>query len=188
MKRLIVLLAAPLLLGTAAFAGTDVSVPHFTDINANSGANVKLVYGPNQRVTVIKGDLSKGRIRVKDGGTLEVSGCTGFACWGNHNLTVEVVTPRVESVSASSGADVKASGNFPKQPHLNVHASSGGDVDVRVIPADTVDAHASSGGDAHVQALTTLNGSANSGGDVRYTGKPTHINSQSNSGGDVTSE
>jgi hypothetical protein len=188
MFRLTAVIAATLLLSAAAFAGTDVPVAHFSDLNANSGANVKLVYGSTQRVTVIKGDLKKGSIEVKDGRTLVVSGCKGFFCMGNHQLDVEVVTPRIDSVDASSGADVHASGNFPKQPHLRVQASSGGDADVRAIPAESVDANASSGGDAHVNVLSTLNANASSGGDVRYTGHPAHINSQSSSGGDVKAE
>lgn len=187
MIRLPHLFVASLLLSAAAFAGSDVSVPHFTDLRAHSGANVKLVYGPTQRVTVIKGDLSKGHIEVKDGRTLDIAACSGF-CWGDHRLDVEVVTPRVESVGVDSGADVKASGNFPKQPHLSVHASSGGDVDVKAIPAESVDANANSGGDAYVQALSTLNANANSGGDVHYSGHPAHVNSQSNSGGGVSAD
>lgn len=188
MIRLTALLATPFLFTALAFAGTTVSVPHFSDLSVHSGADVKLVYGQTQRVTLIKGDLKKGRIQVNDGHTLEVSGCDGLFCWGSHPMEVEVVTPRVESVTAHSGADVTASGNFPKQPHLNVLAHSGGDVDVRAIPADTVDAQAHSGGDVHVKALTNLNANAHSGGDIHYSGHPAHINSQTHSGGDVTAE
>lgn len=182
------LFIAALAMGSFAFAGTDVNVPHFTDLAAQAGATVKLIYGPSQRVSVIKGDLKSGRIEVKDGHRLEISGCDGYFCWGSHQLVVEVVTPHVDSVTAHSGADINASGNFPKQPHLSVQAHSGGDVDVRAIPAETVEAQANSGGDAHVNALSSLNAQANSGGDVHYVGHPAHINSQSNSGGDVTSE
>jgi len=188
MIRPIALIAAQILLSAAAFAGTDVSVPHFTELAARAGAEVKLVYGPSQRVTVLKGDPKQGRIEVKDGHRLEIAGCDGAFCWGIHTLVVEVVTPQIESVQAQSGADVTASGTFPKQAHLSVQAHSGGDADVRVIAGETVDAQASSGGSAHVQALSTLNASANSGGDVGYTGHPAHINIQSNSGGDVAAE
>lgn len=186
MIRLSALIAAPLLLCTAALAGTDVAVPSFSSLNAHAGANVKLIYGPQQRVTVVKGDLKKGKIQVEHGNTLDISGCSGLFCWGNHTFEVEVVTPKIEAVEASSGGDVTASGNFPKQPHLTVHANSGGDARLAAIPADTVDVRASSGGSAEVKALSTLNAHANSGGDVNYWGHPAHINSQTNSGGDVT--
>jgi len=188
MPRLTALIAIPFLLGSAAFAGTAVPVSHFSDLKAHAGADVKVVYGSAQRVTVISGDLKKGHVEVKDGHVLDISGCSGMFCWSSHKFEVEVVTPQVASVTADSGADVNASGNFPKQAHLSVQAHSGGDVDVRAIPADTVDAQASSGGDARVNALATLNAQANSGGDVHYSGHPAHVNSQSNSGGDVTSE
>jgi hypothetical protein len=186
MIRLTALIAAPLLLCSAALAGTDVAVPPFSSLSAHSGANVKLIYGPQQRVTVVKGDLKKGRIQVKHGNTLDISGCSGMFCWGNHSFDVEVVTPKIEAVVASSGADVTASGNFPKQPHLAVQAHSGGDANLGAIPADAVDAQASSGGSADVKVLSTLNAQANSGGDVTYTGHPAHINSQTNSGGEVS--
>jgi hypothetical protein len=184
MIRLTALIAAPLLLCSAALAGTDVAVPQFSSLTAHSGADVKLIYGPNQRVTVVKGDLKKARIEVKDGHTLDIAGCDGWFCW-NNTLHVEVVTPKIEAVVAHSGADVTASGNFPKQPHLSVQAHSGGEADLTAIPADTVDVVAHSGGSAHVKALSTLNAQAHSGGDVTYFGHPVHINSQTNSGGDI---
>lgn len=179
------LILAALLLGGVSFAGTDVAVPPFSSISAHSGANVKLIYGPNQRVTVTKGNLKKGKIEVNDGHTLDIAGCDGWFCW-NNTLHVEVVTPKIEGVVAHSGADVIASGSFPKQPHLNVQAHSGGDVDLAAIPADTVDVEAHSGGSADVKAFSSLNAKAHSGGDVTYAGHPAHINAQSNSGGDIS--
>lgn len=187
MTRLIALIAAPLLLSAFAFAGTDVPVSSFSGISANSGADVKLIYGPTQRITVVKGDLKKARIQVKDGKTLEISGCTGF-CWGNNTLEVEVVTPKIDAIVAHSGADVKATGAFPRQRYLYVQAHSGGDADVEAIPSDTVDVVAHSGGSARVNVLWTLNAQAHSGGDVHYSGHPPHINSQTHSGGDVSSD
>jgi hypothetical protein len=188
MIRLIALVASPILLSAAALAGTDVSVPHFTDVAARAGAEVKLVYGPAQRVTVLEGDLNRGRIEVKDGHRLEIAGCDGMFCWGNHKLVIEVVTPQIEAVMSQSGAQVTASGTFPKQAHLRVQAHSGGSADTRAIPGETVDAQVSSGGDADVQALSTLNAGANSGGDIRYMGHPAKVNAQSHSGGGISTE
>lgn len=188
MTRLVALIAAPILLSAAAFAGTDVNVPHFTEVTARAGAEVKLVYGSSQRVSVLEGDLKRGRIEVKDGRRLEISGCDGSFCWGNHKLVIEVVTPQIDVVQAQSGADVTASGPFPKQAHLVVQVHSGGDADVRAIAGETVDVKASSGGDAHVQVLSRLNARASSGSDIRYTGHPANVDSQSNSGGSVSSE
>ena len=178
---------AVFLFTAAGFAGTDVSVPPFSKVVAHSGADVKLIYGAKERVTVIKGELKDGYIQVKSDGTLEIAGCKGF-CMFHKTLEVEVVAPRIESVVAHSGADVTATGNFPKEPQLSVQAHSGGEVNVTAIPADTVDVQAHSGGDAHVKALSTLNAQAHSGGNVTYSGHPAHINSQSNSGGSVSGE
>ncbi len=186
MIRLTALIAAPRLGGAAAVAGTGVAVPPFSGLVAHSGAEVKLIYGPKQRVSVTKGDPKKGRIEVKDGHTLDIAGCNGWFCW-NNTLHVEVVTPKIDAVEAHSGANVTASGNFPKQPHLKVQAHSGGDANLAAIPADTVDVQANSGGSAQVKALSTLNAEANSGGDVTYSGHPAHLNSQTNSGGEVSS-
>ncbi len=187
MIRLTALIVTLVALGTASYAGTDVSVPHFFGISVHSGANVKLIYGPTQRVTLIRGDLRTGRIQVKDGKTLEISGCEGF-CWGNHPFEVEVVTPKIDAVVAHRGADVKASGAFPRQLYLYVQAHSGADVDLSAVPADTADVVAHSGGEAHVKALWKLNAKAHSGGDIRYSGHPAHINSQANSGGEVSGD
>lgn len=188
MTRLVALIVAPILLSAAAFAGTDVSVPHFTDVAARAGAEVKLVYGPSQRVTVLEGDLKRGRIEVKDGHRLEIAGCDGSFCWGSHKLVVEVVTPQIDFVLAQSGAQVTASGEFPKQAHLTVRAYSGGEADARAIPAEAVDAQAGSGGNADVHALSMLKARANSGGQLRYMGRPAQVDSQSNSGGGISSE
>lgn len=188
MRRLIALLAAPLLFSAAAFAGSDVNVPRFTDVAARAGAEVKLVYGPTQRVTVVEGDVKRGRIEVVDGRRLEISACDGAFCWGSHKLVVEVVTANVEAVEAQSGAAVTASGSFPKQARLSVQANSGGHADVRAIPGETVDVRASSGGSAHVQALSSLNAKASSGGHIRYAGHPAKVDSRSSSGGSIGSE
>jgi hypothetical protein len=187
MRRLSLFLAAATLMASAAFAGTDVKVPPFSAITATSGVDVTLIYGPSPRVTVIQGDISKARIEVRDGHTLEISGCNGL-CVFHKTLKVEVVAPRIDGVVAHSGADVAARGNFPKVPNLHVTAHSGGDVDAFAIPADTVDVNANSGGDAKVTALVSLNANANSGGDITYRGHPPHANIKTSSGGDINGE
>lgn len=185
MIRFAPIAAAALLLCSAAQADSDIKVPPFSSIAASAGADVKLSYGPVQRVTLIKGDLKRGRIEVRDGHTLTITGCEGI-CIGNHALKVEVVAPRIESVVAHSGADIEARGNFPKVPMLYVKANSGGDADAEAIPADSVDAEANSGGAVKVKALNSLKARASSGGDVTYTGHPPHIDADTHSGGDIS--
>lgn len=179
--------AALVLVSGAGVAGPDVTVPEFSAINAHAGADVMIHYGKTQRVAVIKGDLKRGHITVKDGRTLDISGCDGF-CMGTHSLKVEVTVPRLDSVIAHSGGSAEADGNFPKVPKLYVKAHSGGDVDVMAMPADFVEVEAHSGGDAKVTALNTLKARAHSGGDVTYKGHPPHVDASTNSGGDINGE
>lgn len=187
MRRISLWLSTLIIAFGAAFAGTDVKVPAFSAITATSGVEVTLIYGTTPRVTVLEGDISKARIEVRDGHTLEISGCSGW-CVFHKTLKVEVVAPRIDGIVAHSGADVEARGNFPKVANLHVTAHSGGDVDAFAIPADTVDVNANSGGDARVTVLGSLNANANSGGDIHYKGHPAHSNTKTNSGGDIHGE
>jgi len=171
-----------------AFAGTDVRVPPFNAVEAHSGATVELRYGPQQHVTIVRGDLNASSIEVRNN-SLDVEGCKGWLrCIGHHELRVEVVTPNVQSLQAHGGGDIRVIGTFPQQRQLNVQAFGGGDVDARGIPAENVTADAHGGGDVHVHALNSLRASAHGGGDIRYTGNPPHVSSETHGGGDVRHE
>lgn len=187
MIRFAAAVATAALLTSASFAGTDIKLPPFSGINAHSGAQVNVHYGPVQHVTVITGDLKVAKIQVTGGNTLDVSACEGI-CWGSHQLKLDIVSPRIDSIVAHSGGGVSADGNFPKLPKLAVTAHSGGAVNAVAIAADQVDVEAHSGGSTRVKALQTLNAHAHSGGSIQYQGHPAHINSQTNSGGSISGE
>jgi len=170
----------------AAMAGTEVKLAPFSGIDVHGGGDVKLIYGPVQRVTVIKGDLKVARIRVT-GSTLDLSPCDG-TCWGSHDLAVEIVTPSIAALNIHGGGSIAAHGNFPKQPHgaLNVHG--GGDADLAAIPFEEVDAEVHGGGNLRVKALNALTADVHGGGDIVYLGHPAKISTQAHGGGSIHGE
>lgn len=186
MIRFSAAVATAFLLAGTSFAGTDMKLAPFSAIDAHAGAQVKLHYGPVQRVTVIVGDPKIAKVQV-NGDTLELSACEGM-CWGSHELKLDIVSPKIVSITAHSGGGLSADGNFPKLPKLAVTAHSGGAVDAVAITADQVDVTAHSGGSARVKALQTLNAHAHSGGSITYSGHPAHVNSQTNSGGSISGD
>lgn len=180
------LLLAAAFFGSAAFAGTDVKVAPFSAVNVHGGGEVKLVYGPTQRVTIIKADMKVARVEVK-GNSLDLAACVGM-CWGHHELVVEVVTPSLEDVEIHGGGSIKAEGNFPKLPHMNVQVHGGGDADIAAIPVDSVNAEVHGGGSLRVKPINTLNAQAHGGGDITYIGHPAHISSQTHGGGSISGQ
>lgn len=186
MIRFASLTAAAVLFTAASLAGSDVQLPAFTALNVHSGAHAVVHYGATQRVTVLKGDMKNAVIRVKDG-SLELSACNGW-CFGNHELEVEIVAPKIDTLTAHSGGAIKVEGNYPKKSSLNIEAHSGGAVEASAIPAENANVQAHSGGSVHVKVLSALNAQAHSGGSISYAGRPPHVASQTNSGGSIHGE
>lgn len=178
--------AASLLFASAALAGTDLTFPAFTGISTHGGAAVVLRHGAVQRVTVVKGDLSKADIHL-NGKSLDISPCKAW-CVNSGEFKVEIVSPRIEDIQAHGGGALKAEGDFPKQPMLNLQAHGGGAINVRAIPAETVHAQAHGGGVIKLQALSSIDAQANGGGVISFAGNPPHIISQSHGGGAISKE
>lgn len=88
------------------------------------------------------------------------------------------------SVEASSGADVALSG---KTISLTADSSSGSDIDCQNLIAEVARVNASSGSDIIICVTQSLKATANSGGDIRYKGRPAQKNIDESSGGDVSS-
>jgi hypothetical protein len=185
MIRVVAAAATLALLTGAALAGTDMNFPTFTGINVHGGGSVVLRHGPVQRVTVIKGDMSKIDLHMS-GNTLDISPCKKWlSCWGSNPLEVEIVSPKIENFEIHGGGELKAVGDFPKQPTLRADVHGGGDLDCRAIPADSVTANVHGGGDAYVNAISSINAEVHGGGDLTYTGNPPHISSQTHGGGSI---
>jgi hypothetical protein len=186
MIRLAALVAATTLLTAASFAGNDVKLPPFSAIAVHGGGEVKVSYGPVQRVTIIKGDMKVARVEVK-GQTLDLAACTGM-CWGHHELLVEVVTPNLAALDIHGGGSISAQGTFPKLSQIRAEVHGGGEADISAIPIETVNAQVHGGGSLRVKALNTLNAQVHGGGEVNYVGHPAHITSQTHGGGSINGE
>lgn len=186
MIRFAAFVAATVLLTGTSFAGNDMKLPPFSAIAVHGGGEVKLSYGPVQRVTVIKGDMKVARVEVK-GQTLDLAACTGM-CWGSHELVVEVVTPKLEAVDVHGGGSITAQGTFPKLPHIRAEVHGGGEADISAIPVETVNAEVHGGGSLRVKALNALNAQVHGGGEITYVGHPAQISSQTHGGGSINGE
>ena len=184
MIRFVAVTAAALILSGAALAGTDVKLAPFSGISVHGGGHVILRHGTAQRVTVVKGDLSKADLHV-NGNTLDISPCKNW-CWGHIDFEVEIVSPKIDSLEVHGGGDLDAVGEFPRQPVLNVEVHGGGDLDSRTIPAETVNAQVHGGGDAKVKALATINAEVHGGGDLTYVGNPGQVHSETHGGGSIS--
>lgn len=169
-----------------AFAGTDVHVPAFSAVEAHSGAGVVLRHGPQQRVTIVKGDLNTSHIEVH-GNELVIEGCRGWmGCPWGYKLQVEIVTPGVQSLKAHGGGAIRAEGGFPQQKQLDLQAHGGGAIDVRAIPAEHVNAQAHGGGAIRANVLVSLHAQAHGGGAITYTGNPPQVSSEAHGGGAIS--
>lgn len=169
-----------------ASAGSAFAEPRdhsgFTRVDASAGTDVEVQVGPGYSVDVSGPGADRVVTRVS-GDTLIVERRRGLS-WGvSPRAQVRVTMPRVEGLSASSGADLNVSG--VDSPSIDLDASSGADLRVSgrcgVFRAD-----ASSGADIHAQALRCENGSVDvsSGADARVyaTGR---LDVDASSGADV---
>ncbi|GAA0540201.1 hypothetical protein FHS83_003812 [Rhizomicrobium palustre] len=186
MIRFAALAATAVLFTSPGLAATELNLPPFSGINVHGGGEVKLVYGPQQRVTVIKSDPKTAEITVV-GNTLNLSPCTGM-CWGRHDLVVEVTTPRLETLSVHGGGTLTTQGEFPKQQRLRIDVHGGGEADLRGMPVDDISADVHGGGELHVKPIHALNAEVHGGGEVTYVGHPAILNSRTHGGGSVSGE
>lgn len=86
-------------------------------------------------------------------------------------------------ISASSGAEVEAAGACAS---VNIKASSGADVDASKLTCETATVSASSGADVDAFASVSASGSASSGADISFEGRPAQQEVSKSSGGSVT--
>src|SRR5215471_10050166 len=86
---------AGLLIPAASFAAETVSLPHFDSVGLEGGGHVTIKYGPQQRVTLLKGSTQYTRLRVERGGSLNIEVCNDN-CPRQYDLEVEVVMPVLE--------------------------------------------------------------------------------------------
>ncbi|MDE1985580.1 MAG: DUF2807 domain-containing protein [Alphaproteobacteria bacterium] len=180
------LFALPLVAAAPSWAGTVVPLAPFSAIEVHGGGEVILHHGTTQRVTLVTGSLDVSELKVV-GDKLVVSPCKSFfSCPMHNDLSVDIVSPRIDRIAVHGGGDLTAKGAFPKQPSISVEAHGGGDIDVRAIPADKAEAEVHGGGDVHLGQVGALNAEAHGGGDITYQGNPQPFVSSVHGGGSVS--
>ncbi len=97
------------------------------------------------------------------------------------DLEVEIFAKEVY-INTSSGSDLKVSGRANR---VIADASSGSDLRARALETKSCRAEASSGATISITVLDQMEGSASSGGDIRYYGNPSDVSVRENPSGDI---
>jgi hypothetical protein len=188
-----------LLVGACAPTATeDRQISSFTSVSASSGVEVRVVVGgdPSARVTGTQGALDNVTVRV-EGGRLQVS----FDGSGR-KPTVEVTTPSLLAIDASSSAKVTVEGVSSERFDVNVssqakveasgttgvlwlNASSQSEAKLGDLAAQTVSVNISSQSTAEVQASGAVTGDVSSQSRLTITGSTTSVNVATSSQGEV---
>ncbi len=174
---------AGLLVPAAAFAAEVVPLGHFDSVGLEGGGHVTVKYGPQQRVTLVKGSTQYTRLRVENGHSLNIAACNQ-RCPHQYDLEVEIVTPVLDAAAISGGGNIVANGSFPNVDSFSAAVNGGGDIDVHAVSAKTVHAAVSGGGGIHVTATAMLDAAVSGGGEIAYSGNP-QVNEAVNGGGSV---
>ena len=181
------------LLATVAACGTAGSgnlmteqrdVGDFDSVRVGGGINLVLevVPGGSQEVTVTYDDNLLDRVVTEvRGDTLVIENEGSFNIFGGGRF-VTVVTPSLELLTASGGADVEGSGSTDGYA---LEVSGGADVDLRSLQAESVELEASGGADVSVTATESITGSASGGADVTVHGDPANARVETSGGADV---
>jgi hypothetical protein len=188
-----------------ASAGTAVAAPRdlsgFTGVSASAGTDVTVTVGPDYSVDVSGPGADRIVTRVS-GRTLVVEYRSSNWFGRRPPANVRVTMPRVESLSASSGADLVVAGVNGGDIELDsssgadlrvsgrcasftADASSGADLHAQELRCESGSVEAASGADARVFASGRLDVEASSGGGVIAYGNPGIGNIDLSSGGSL---
>ncbi len=154
-------------LASSGAAQTVVPVGPFRSVELSHGGHVILRHGPVQRVTILTGDAQSTGVRVEKQRLID--NCKP-ACPRGYRLQIEVVTPEISAVAVSNGGTLQSAGAFPAQASIDAAVEQGGRIDIRSIPAGTVNASVYSGGGIFTTPRQSLTAAIESGGAVKYWG------------------
>lgn len=184
--RLVFAISVLALSGVAGVAHAEQrALSGFTHVAASAGTDVEVTVGGGFSVEVTGRDADRVVTRVS-GNRLIVEPVRGnWLQRGPRDARVRVTMPRVEGLSASSGADLVATGVNGGAVALD--SSSGADLRVSG-RCDSFAADASSGADIHAAELRCVNGSVDvsSGANVRVYASG-RLDVEASSGGGVVS-
>lgn len=172
MTRIIPALFAFSLLPLAASAAETVSVPPFKSIELRGGGHITLRHGDNQHVSIVNGSTKFTAFHIEPNGRLVIDACNE-SCPHRYDLDIEIVTPVIEGVAISGGGHIAATSGFGTQAMITAEVSGGGDIDLRSINAQRVNASVSGGGDMRLHAEKSLMAAVDGGGAITYWGHPT---------------
>lgn len=133
-----------------------ITVPALDAIAASAGADILVASLSGERVVI---DASSGA-----------------------NVTVADIAAETVKVALSSGADIELAGACRL---LEVHGSSGSDLDARHLQCATAEIDLSSGTDARVFASDAIRAETSSGGDLTVFGNPARRDIARHSLGDI---
>ncbi|HEX5703487.1 MAG TPA: hypothetical protein VFX97_09845 [Pyrinomonadaceae bacterium] len=160
-----------------------LSLAPFTSIELDGGVKAMLQYGSPQRVTLLKGNGDTSLIAVTQERLL-IEKCRD-KCPRGYELQVEIVTPRINAISATNGGLIESRGNFPLQPAMSLAVRHGGTVDARAILANNITSAVNQGGRILAKPQITMVASVSNGGVITYWGDA-RVTSSTEHGGIVS--
>jgi hypothetical protein len=171
-----------------AAAETLVPLARFNAIELRGGGQVRLRYGPVQRVTLVRGSTAHSSIAVKADDRRKPDRLVIEACARNcprvYKLEIEIETPDLQALSVEGGGAIDAETAFPAMDSIAVAVHGGGQIDVRKIGAASVAAAVDGGGVILTRPESSLAAAISGGGEIRYWGNPS-VSSSINGGGSV---
>lgn len=199
--RLISAASAMVLAASSTAFAEPRNLSGFTEVDASAGTDVNVTVGPGYSVDVTGPGADRIVTRVR-GNTLVVERQRGFHLGASPRARVTVTMPRVEGLSASSGADLVVTGVDASSIALDASSgadlrvsgrcgsftadvSSGADLWAQDLRCENGSVDVSSGADARVYASGRLNVDASSGGGVVAYGNPGIGNVDLSSGGSL---
>lgn len=121
---------------------------------------------------------SSGDVNAVVGGT----GAVKVSASSSGEVSLRSLQAARFDINASSGGEVEASGACAS---ISINASSGADVDTSQLKCEAATVKASSGADVDAFASASANGSASSGADISFEGRPAQQEASKSSGGNV---
>lgn len=187
-------------------AEQSFDVADFTRVAASQGVEVNIAIGSIPRVTAsaeTEKDLERLEIEVDDGELRIRRGSWSSSIWNwgksHGHVSVNIVAPKLEGLSSSSGANLTAvdiscealsidasSGSRLEVSggcnEIDIDASSGASINARELEVKSVVVDASSGASIDVYASINFQGDASSGANVDVYGAPQVFESDTSSG------
>ncbi|CAN5663952.1 head GIN domain-containing protein [soil metagenome] len=177
-------------------------VPAFTAIDSTGSAQITVVIGDKQSLTIQADDNILPLIDTKVNGeklvisssasysartpvkiTITVAALNEVRIGGSGNIDAAgIVAKRFEAHISGSG-DINVAGQATT---LKASISGSGSIDATKLPVDDADVRVTGSGNVQINATKSLNVQVTGSGDVRYAGNPSEVKKQVTGSGRVT--